>query len=329
MNALKFTEAEIEEAKNRADLMSLVSRRVALKRKGNVAWGCCPFHKENTPSFKVENGRRRYKCFGCGAGGDAIKWLMEMERMSFVDAVAALRNDWVPQGVPLMAPKYAPKPLDDRDSRIEARRIWGKAQPAKGTVVEEYLRGRGIRPMRSVWEHVRFAPELRFGPTGDYYPAMIVQLCDNRGFCCIQRTYLDRAKPEKLKIPAGEGKFLPVKFTKGVMGGSAVRLGAPADGQLGLAEGFETSLSASQLYSLPVWSVCGASRFKSIELPREVHKLYIYGDPGEAGRTTAFEAQDFYEHHKGIEVEVIFPAADFKRAGIKDDFNNILQGELE
>ena len=49
-------------------IVQLVGRRVKLTRKGRVFWGCCPFHKEKSPSFKVENERRTYKCFGCGAG---------------------------------------------------------------------------------------------------------------------------------------------------------------------------------------------------------------------------------------------------------------------
>ena len=73
----------LEEMLRRTDIVQLVGRRVKLTRKGRVMWGCCPFHKEKSPSFKVENERRTYKCFGCGKGGDAFKWLMETEGLSF------------------------------------------------------------------------------------------------------------------------------------------------------------------------------------------------------------------------------------------------------
>lgn len=320
----KFTDNEIEEVRRKSDLIALVSRRVALRRESTLLVGLCPFHKEKTPSFKISARTQRYTCYGCGAHGNAIDWLMQMEGMTFVQAVEALRDNWVPSGAPLVRPAYAPKPLDERDSRIEARSIWKKALPSKGTVVEEYLRGRGIKPSRSALEHVKFAPLLRFSANGQLYPAMIAQLTDNQGFCCVQRTYLDRNAPEKLKLPGGEGKNLPVKLTKGAMGPSAVRFSEPAGGTVGIAEGVETALSASQLYSLPVWATCGASRFKSIEFPPDVDSLVIFGDPGDVGRTLAFDAQDFWMQ-KGLAVEVIFPAAAFENAGIKDDFNDILQ----
>ncbi len=74
----------------RTDIVQLVGRRVKLTRKGRVFWGLCPFHKEKSPSFKVENERRTYHCFGCGAGGDAFKWLQETEGLSFPEAVQRL-----------------------------------------------------------------------------------------------------------------------------------------------------------------------------------------------------------------------------------------------
>ena len=84
-------------------LVQLVGRRVKLVRKGRVMWGCCPFHAEKSPSFKVENERRAYKCFGCGAGGDAFKWLIETEGLTFPEAVEKLAGE---AGVEL--PEWSP-----------------------------------------------------------------------------------------------------------------------------------------------------------------------------------------------------------------------------
>src|ERR1700761_4731263 len=80
---MRYGEGLLEEVRRRTDLVALVGRRVKLMRKGRVMWGCCPFHQEKSPSFKVENERHAYKCFGCGAGGDAFKWLIETEGLSF------------------------------------------------------------------------------------------------------------------------------------------------------------------------------------------------------------------------------------------------------
>src|ERR1700690_2136264 len=87
--AMRYGEGLLEEIRRRTDLVQLVGRRVKLVRRGGgqVMWGCCPFHSEKSPSFKVENVRHSYKCFGCGAGGDAFKWLMETEGVGFPESV--------------------------------------------------------------------------------------------------------------------------------------------------------------------------------------------------------------------------------------------------
>ncbi len=68
---MRFGPHLLDEILRRTDIVQLVGRRVKLARKGQAYWGCCPFHNEKSPSFKVENARRTYKCFGCGKGGDA------------------------------------------------------------------------------------------------------------------------------------------------------------------------------------------------------------------------------------------------------------------
>ncbi len=80
---MRYGEGLLEEVRRRTDLVALVGRRVKLVRKGRVMWGCCPFHQEKSPSFKVENERRLYKCFGCGKGGDCFRWLVETEGLNF------------------------------------------------------------------------------------------------------------------------------------------------------------------------------------------------------------------------------------------------------
>src|ERR1700744_4945004 len=90
---MRYGEGLLEEIRRRTDLVQLVGRRVKLIRKGRVMWGCCPFHAEKSPSFKVENERRTYKCFGCGKGGDCFRWLIETEGLSFPEAVQKLAGE--------------------------------------------------------------------------------------------------------------------------------------------------------------------------------------------------------------------------------------------
>src|SRR3978361_2104822 len=100
---MRFGPHLLDEILRRNDIVPLLAKRVKLTRKGRVLWGCCPFHAEKSPSFKVENERRSYKCFGCGKGGDAFKWLVETEGLSFPESVEKLAAE---AGVEL--PKWSP-----------------------------------------------------------------------------------------------------------------------------------------------------------------------------------------------------------------------------
>ena len=87
---MPIPERFLDELISRTDLVDLVSESVHLTKKGNSYWGCCPFHSEKTPSFHVVPDRQIYKCFGCGKGGGAINFVMELENLSFRDAVEVL-----------------------------------------------------------------------------------------------------------------------------------------------------------------------------------------------------------------------------------------------
>ena len=86
----KYSEAVIEDIKNRLPVSEVVSQYVKLTRKGDRYWGLCPFHHEKTPSFTVLDSGGFYKCFGCGKGGSIFDFVMEMEHVSFPEAVEIL-----------------------------------------------------------------------------------------------------------------------------------------------------------------------------------------------------------------------------------------------
>lgn len=103
-----FTPEFLEELKYKCDLVEVISQYVPLQKKGGRYFGCCPFHNEKTPSFCVNNDW--YHCFGCGATGDVVKFVMEMESVSFYDAVKLLA-DKVGMQLPevKLDPEYAKK----------------------------------------------------------------------------------------------------------------------------------------------------------------------------------------------------------------------------
>lgn len=78
------------EAVQSCDIVSVIGEYTRLERRGNAFWGCCPFHHEKTPSFHVEEDKNFFYCFGCHAGGDIIKFFMEIEKVSYVDAITSL-----------------------------------------------------------------------------------------------------------------------------------------------------------------------------------------------------------------------------------------------
>ena len=85
-----YSEEIIEEVKAANDIVDVVSNYVSLKRKGNNYFGLCPFHREKTPSFCVAAEKQIYHCFGCGKGGNVIRFVMDVENISFKEALEML-----------------------------------------------------------------------------------------------------------------------------------------------------------------------------------------------------------------------------------------------
>ena len=86
-----FGEEFLYELRSRVDIVSVVEQFVTLKKSSNTSMvGLCPFHNEKTPSFHVDGQKQLFYCFGCGAGGDAITFLMKMQNMSYPEAVTFL-----------------------------------------------------------------------------------------------------------------------------------------------------------------------------------------------------------------------------------------------
>ena len=80
----------LDEIVARCDIVSVVNEYVPLKRKGSNYQGLCPFHNEKTPSFSVSPGKQIFHCFGCGKGGNVFRFIMDIEGVSFLEAVERL-----------------------------------------------------------------------------------------------------------------------------------------------------------------------------------------------------------------------------------------------
>jgi DNA primase len=150
----------IEEIRERADIVEVISDHVALKKAGRNYKGLCPFHQEKTPSFMVSPEKQLFHCFGCSVGGNAFTFLMKYEQISFAEAARALAQRY---GVRIPEVK-----VTARDQRMENLRqinvvaldcyINQIKDEKEGKVARAYLERRGIK--REVWEEYRvgYAP---------------------------------------------------------------------------------------------------------------------------------------------------------------------------
>src|ERR1700732_809753 len=86
----RIPDSFLDELLSRSDIVDIISARVPLKKAGREYKACCPFHNEKSASFSVSPDKQFYHCFGCGAHGTVIGFLMQYEKMDFVDAVADL-----------------------------------------------------------------------------------------------------------------------------------------------------------------------------------------------------------------------------------------------
>ncbi len=93
----------VQALKRHLNIVNVVGGYTALKKKGNKYWGCCPFHNEKTPSFSVSEDKGFFYCFGCHAGGDAIKFLMQVKQQSFFEVVKDLAEQ---HNIPLPQSSY-------------------------------------------------------------------------------------------------------------------------------------------------------------------------------------------------------------------------------
>lgn len=138
-----------DELRARITLSSLVQRSVKLTRAGREWKGCCPFHDEQTPSFYVNDAKQFYHCFGCGAHGDAISWMVDHVGLQFIDAIkelAGMAGMEVPAPDPVQARKAeARASLIDVTEAAQRFFVESLAGPGGGAA-REYLQRRGFSP---------------------------------------------------------------------------------------------------------------------------------------------------------------------------------------
>ena len=160
----RLPQAFIDQVLDRTDIVDVVDRRVKLKKTGKNYSACCPFHQEKTPSFSVNPDKQFYYCFGCGAGGNALGFIMDYERLEFREAMEQLAHSAGMELPPDEEVGGAPK-IDTQKPLYEAMEKATKyyeqmlrQHPAREAVVS-YLKRRGLSGEIARDFRLGFAPE--------------------------------------------------------------------------------------------------------------------------------------------------------------------------
>ena len=144
-----YPEELIEEVRTRNDIVEVISGYVRLQKKGSNYFGLCPFHNEKSPSFSVSPGKQMYYCFGCGAGGNVITFLMEYENQTFPEAVRTLAQR-AGIALPEADDSKEAKQADSRRAKLleinkeAAKYFYYQLRTERGSVGMEYLRKREL-----------------------------------------------------------------------------------------------------------------------------------------------------------------------------------------
>ena len=135
----------LDELRARVSLSGLIGSTVKLSKAGREHRGCCPFHQEKTPSFYVNDDKAFYHCFGCGAHGDAIKWMTDQRGLPFIDAVRELAEG-TGLDMPAPSPEYRAREaaIVEAGQAIEAAAAWYARQLAAEPAAMKILIDRGI-----------------------------------------------------------------------------------------------------------------------------------------------------------------------------------------
>jgi DNA primase len=169
-----FTPSFMDELKNRADIVGVVSEHVVLRKMGRSHKGLCPFHKERTPSFTVRADPPVFHCFGCGAGGDVVEFVKLKEGLSFKDAVESLARRFgveIPdtrEESPEDRMRGQIEPVLEAAAKLYEQWFWADA----GRKAREYLSGRKFSKKtlefiragaaRDAWEDMLHALKVQF-----------------------------------------------------------------------------------------------------------------------------------------------------------------------
>jgi putative DNA primase/helicase len=280
----------------------IIARALRGCRAGAGWTARCPAHDDRKPSLSLRDSSSGTVLVRCHAG---------CEQENVISALRS-RGLWTDRRahVAARASNVERQPAQDDAKRVEAAlALWRSATPAPGTLVETYLRSRGLYLTPS--QALRFHGGLKH-PSGGRWPALVALV--TRGPdgtpLAIHRTFL-------AADGAGKAPIDPAKMMLGPCRGGAVRLADPTD-VLMVGEGIETCLAAMQATGLPAWAALSTSGMRSLNLPKEVRNVIVLADGDPAGEAAARDCAWRWKR-EGRHVRIARPPQGM-------DFNDILMG---
>jgi DNA primase len=363
----RFTPGTVERVKDAADIVEIVSAYTDLRRAGERFTGLCPFHEERTPSFSVDAREKLYHCFGCGVGGDVIKFVEEKEGLAFPDAVEALGDRY---GVEIERERDDPRAeearrrrarigeLLERTTQFYAHYLWESKEAAKAReylgsrgLGDEVLRAFGVGYAPSAWDQVltraqtnKFSiPELmaaglaqkgRKGGEYDRFRARIMfPVRDGRGR--VQgfgaRALRPDTKPKYLNSPEGE----LYRKSRTLYGIDLARGAIAKTGRAVVVEGYTDVLAAHQAGIQEAVAVMGTAITPEQlgQLSRYTDEVVLALDADRAGRAAMLRAQRVAGSRKLRLRVATMPAgedpADMLEGGKADRVRELIDGALE
>jgi DNA primase len=311
----------VDEAKQRYNISDIVARTRKVTRAGrNEKRALCAFHNERTPSMQLNDAKGTYHCFGCGASGDLVTYVMKTEGLGFMEALRWLGAASLPGVDPAQRAKAAAEEEEDRQRAIDrARAVWANARPAPGTPAEIYLRSRGI--VMPIPHTIRFALTPAWyddetGECGPNLPALVGAVVDGDAqLIGLQRVFLANGGKAKARMDKPKRSLGRVK-------GGALRLNSDADSvghELIVTEGPEDGLSLAQELQAEVWVTLGTALMPHVDYPPRIVSIVIAGQNDAPGRV-AVEKAEVELVERGFATRTMWPADGFK------DWNDQLRG---
>lgn len=295
----KFEDHFLNEIRGRVPISQVIGPHVAFDRKKTRAskgdyWFCCPVHGEKSPSAHCEDKKGRWRCFGCGAGGDHFQFMVDVQGVTFpraVEIVAGLAGVPLPGSKPLtdeekrewarrkakQEAEQAKRESDaaaDRERRVDTvKGIWQDTMPFRNTAAQAYLNWRcpGLGDFDD--ENIRYHPGLAHPTVAGLHPCLVARVVNVAGKgVAIWRIYLEKH---------GHGKLqgCDAKLGLGPSAGGAVRLGGTAE-HIAICEGVETARAIKLLgVREPVWPALSTSGIMGFVTPAGIKRITCYPDP--------------------------------------------------